>query len=103
MTDTLNLNARRAALREAGAAYPVELGYAEDGTTPLVWHLSAELPVDSLAMLHRGELLEVLQQLLPADELEGFMAQHPSIQEVGEIVTALSNVTVGNLRASRPS
>jgi len=102
MADALNLNARRAALREAGAAFPVELGHDEAGN-PLVWHIASELPVDSIAMLQRGDLVEVLQLLLPADELEGFLAQHPSIQEVGEIVTQLSNVTVGNLRASSPS
>lgn len=100
---TLDLNARRAALTESGAAsMPVELG-VDDAGAPLVWTFSTEMPIDVIDLLNMGDMLGVLRLMLPADQVDGFAAQHPSMQEVAKIVEAISGVALGNLQASTPS
>lgn len=100
---TLDLNARRAALAESGeAAMPVVLGNAPDGT-PLTWTFSTEMPINAVELLNLGDMMGVLRLLLPPDQVDAFSAQRPSMQEVSEIVTAISGVAVGNLQASTAS
>lgn len=100
---SLDLNARRAALAESGeTSMPVELGVDETGA-PLVWKFSTEMPITVVELLNAGDMLGVLRSMLPADQVVAFTAQNPSMQEIAEIVTAISGVAVGNLRASTRS
>jgi hypothetical protein len=84
-------------------AFPTKQSAASSGRLLCLCQLLLLPHCYSYHCCRRRSTAEVLALLLPADELEGFMELNPSMQEVAEIVSRLAGVTVGNLRASRPS